>query len=235
MNFSEFKQRLGADPKSRDPDFLEAQTSGPEFTTAMREAMTFERRLEGALRLSLDEQALLGRLSGIPAGTPQNNLRWFARAAGLFVVAGIVALVWLLASRPDSMPEYLVQHYRHDGASVLAMDPSADQASVNALLAGFGLVAAPELANRVAFIKICPSFRGKGAHMVVRSPAGPVTVIYMPGIAVTDDTVLAFDDMQARLVALRDGSVAVIGKAGREEDELVAVLQSGLAAIATDA
>ena len=49
MNFSEFKQRLGAEPRSADPELRRARESAPEFEAAASEAEQFERKLERAL------------------------------------------------------------------------------------------------------------------------------------------------------------------------------------------
>ena len=51
MNYSEFKQLLGADPLNRDPETLAARNSDPGFEQAAREAERFERKLQGALNM----------------------------------------------------------------------------------------------------------------------------------------------------------------------------------------
>ena len=65
---------------------------------------------------------------------------------------------------------------------------------------------------------------GRGAHMVVQTDLGPITVIYMPGTTVKDRRVIEFGNMQAYLVALEVGSAAIIGRqdqAVSTMDELV--------------
>ena len=51
MDFSEFLRRLGADPGNRDPEFLHARKSDPEFEQAAAAAEAFEARLERAADL----------------------------------------------------------------------------------------------------------------------------------------------------------------------------------------
>jgi len=45
MDFSEFSLRLGADPRNRDPEFLRARDSSPEFSAAAELAERFEQQL----------------------------------------------------------------------------------------------------------------------------------------------------------------------------------------------
>ncbi len=42
MNFSEFKRRLGAEPRSEDPAFIAAREFSDEHRKAVREALAFE-------------------------------------------------------------------------------------------------------------------------------------------------------------------------------------------------
>ena len=51
MNFSEFKKRLGAEPRSRDPEMLSARDSSQQFETAAREAEDFEDKLEAVIKV----------------------------------------------------------------------------------------------------------------------------------------------------------------------------------------
>jgi len=58
MDFSEFLRQLGADPHSRDPEFLRARQSSPEFQQAAEAAEAFETRLERAMVLTAPEGLL---------------------------------------------------------------------------------------------------------------------------------------------------------------------------------
>jgi hypothetical protein len=63
----------------------------------------------------------------------------------------------------------------------------------------------------VGFIKYCPTPDGKGVHMVLNTEHGPVTVILMPATSVDERESRLSNGMQARLVSLSRGSVAVMG------------------------
>ena len=69
----------------------------------------------------------------------------------------------------------------------------------------------PEMDRMVGLIKYCPTPAGKGAHMVINTDQGPITVIFMPDTTVTDGDIVEFDGMKAQLVSLERGSAAIIG------------------------
>jgi hypothetical protein len=61
--------------------------------------------------------------------------------------------------------------------------------------------------------------------MVFNTPQGPITVIFMPDTEVTDGEMLQFDGMQAQLVALQSGSLAVIGTQQQQIGNFHAMMQ----------
>ena len=220
MKFSDFKKRLGAEPRSRDADMEAARGSGPEFEQAAREAEAFEARLEAALRVTAPVE-LLARVRDIPehptAPARRGGPRWvaWAMAASVLVAVGAASLYWKQAQRFESVEQYVAAHYEEDGDAVLTRAVGfATEIEVREVMARLDHRMDPALAENVRFIKICPTPDGRGAHMVLHTDTGPVTVIYMPGTEVRDGQRVAFDGMTAELVALEHGSAAIIGNAG---------------------
>lgn len=235
MDFTEFTFRLGADPHNPDPAFLRARDSSPEFRDAVRQAERFETQLERALALDVPP-SLLDELRAIPgqsagaAGQAQNLARrWrLAVAASLLVAVGAAGMTWRLNYHWDSVEEYVVDHYRHDGASVLARAGGQAADGVGAMLAEFGVEAAPALAGIVRVIKNCPTPDGKGLHMVLATELGLITLIYMPDTTVTDGERVAFDDREAMLVALQSGSAVLIGPEREQVERLRSLVQESI-------
>ena len=236
MDFSEFKRRIGAEPLSTDPELLDARRSAAEFEQAAREAEAFEARLGKALRVKVDEPVLLGEILDIPGRARPAGLRWLAIAASVLLVIGAGGIAWYRASQPGTVQEYVAYHYRHDGADVLSKaKPDFDRTEVNRILARFGMNASPELVSQVSYIKICPTLHGHGAHMVLATAEGPVTVIFMPDTTVTSPVTVRFDKMAARVVALASGSAAIIASPNQPVGDLGALLRNDLTPIAADA
>lgn len=233
MNFSEFKRRLGAEPRSREAALLAARRSGPEFEQAAREAEAFEDRLEATLRFPVDSEALLEEWLTVPDRPPgRARIRGYAIAAGILAVAGVAAILRLQGPRHDSLEEYLASHFEHDGRALLAQaGEGAAHEQVEQVLARFGARAAPELVARVRYIKVCPGMDQDGAHMVVATDQGLVTLFYLPGTSVRETLVMSFDGQTARLQKMGSGAAAVIGAERRvaavPEDWLRRVLRPG--------
>ena len=88
---------------------------------------------------------------------------------------------------------------------------SVDNRDTQRTLAQFGVMAEPQLAERVRLIKFCPTPHGKGAHMVIEGADGPVHLIYMPETPVADGEEFGFDGLMTHLVSLDKGSAAIVG------------------------
>lgn len=237
MDFSEFTLRLGAEPRNRDPEFLQARTSSPEHRDAALQADRFEALLERAMAVDAPP-FLLDRLRAIPREAPgphsrdlhQRPIRWrpLAVAASLLIAVGAAGLVWRSNSHWASVPDYVVDHYRHDGASVLARAGRQAAKDLGPMLAEFDVEATPALAGIVRFTKNCPTPEGKGVHMVIATETGLVTLIYMPATTVTDGELVAFDDREAMLVALQRGSAVIIGTESQDLAGLHSLVRASL-------
>jgi hypothetical protein len=228
MDFSEFKRLLGADPRNAEPSFQRARHSSPEFETAAAEAEQFEAILERAALIKPPDDLLEGLLAiGRKPPVPDRGRRWLpmALAASVLLTAGASGWLWNMNHRWDSVEDYVADHYRHDGEM---MPDGASVKDVLALFSGLNMQAAPALADIVGVIKYCPTPDGKGIHMILNTPSGPVTVIYMPDTPVIDREMFAFDKVEAILVDLKSGSAAIIGPDQQSISGLYAFVQESI-------
>lgn len=231
MDFSEFKRLLGADPRNQDPEFLRARVSSPEFEQAAAEADRFEDLLARAVALPVPDQ-FLEELQSVPRRAATRTgwqRRWpMALAAGLLIAVGAAGVTWKTMPRWDSVEDYVSDHFRHDGAMLLARADGRVADDVQTFLARFNVEATPALAGIVGVIKYCPTPDGKGVHMVLNTQRGPVTVIYMPATSVTDHQEFAFDGQEVLLVDLRSGSAAIIGSPAQPVSDLYALVRASI-------
>jgi hypothetical protein len=228
MNLSEFIRQLATDPDSQDPEFLRARNSAPEFVAAAGKSARFETRLRRAVSVPVpaDWLAELQARSPVVADR-QNRLRLFAMAASALLVIAAAAITWRMTSTNfDSIEEYVAYHYNHDGEDVLARAGGQQADNIEQILSDFDVQLAPELAGKVTLIKFCPTPAGTGAHLVVNTTSGPVTIIFMPDMLVTDGEMLTFDGVQAQLVDLVRGSAAVVGTPAQNVAKLHALVQT---------
>jgi hypothetical protein len=226
MNFSEFKKLMGADPLNRDAETLRARQSSAEFEAEAFEAEAFEEKLQAAVLVSPPDD-LLNQIKGI-SEQPIQRRSWvpLALAASLLVFVGAAGLVWKQSHQWDSVEAYVADHYSHDGSAVLAKagEKLSDQ-DIAKILTRLDARADEQLAGLITFIKYCPTPDGRGAHMVVSTDQGPVTIIYMPEVQATDGEVVQFDQMHASLVNLEHGSAAIIGSQSQNVDSLAVMVR----------
>lgn len=229
MNFSEFKKLMGADPLNREPETLLARNSGPEFEQAAAEAEAFEQKLQAAMNMPVEAGTLTDTILAIPHKSARRVPVWMAIAASLVLVAGVAITMKDGLIQPDTVEEYVAQHYNHDGKKFLAKAAQVvDADEVGKVLSSWGLEVEPELLNRVTYIKKCITMDGLGAHMVVQTSEGPVTLIVMPKTAVTDRELVEFDGMQAYLVSLGSASAAIIGRADQSVGRFDALVRDAI-------
>jgi hypothetical protein len=122
-----------------------------------------------------------------------------------------------------------MDHYSHDGSSVLAKaKENLSDKDISRILAKLDARAEGKLASVIEFIKYCPTPDGRGAHMVVSTDQGPMTIIYMPETQAIDGEVIQFDQVRASLVNLEHGSAAIIGNRSQDVNPLVAMVRNSL-------
>jgi hypothetical protein len=229
MDFSEFIRRIGAEPRSRDPELLAARDSSPEHREAVIKAEAFEEKLERAVDLPVPGELVEELVASATQGRANRRTWWpEAFAASVLVAVGAAGMGWKMANSWESVEDYVMDHYRHDGEKVLELAQDSPYGDVEAVLAKFDLEATPELANIVSVIKYCPTPEGRGVHMILNTETGPVTVFYMPDTHVTDREMLAFDAMEAMLVDLENGSAAIIGSGTQHIQDLYAVVHDSI-------
>jgi hypothetical protein len=229
MKFSDFRKLLGADPWSRDDETLRARRAGPEFEAAAQDAEAFEKKLEGAVLIQ-PPGGLLDDIQGIP--TQRRNWAPLALAASVLIAVSAAFIAFKQPGEWESVEAYLVDHYQHDGAAVVARAAGNTTApEAGRILARLDAAAGQALARNIRFIKFCPTPDGRGAHMVLDTAQGLVTVIFMPRTDVTDGQSVSFDDMRALLVSLDRGSAAIIANADQSIENLPDLLRRTLLTI----
>jgi len=233
MNFSEFKRLIGADPWNHDPEILRARNSDPEFEQAASDAEAFERKLQSALHVQAPAD-LLGDIKKIThQPTERRNWMPLALAASLVIAVGAVTMVWKQSNQWDNVEAYLADHYSHDGAALLGntSDNISEQEiaeMTGRIMASLNASAGQQLTGQIKFIKFCPTPEGRGAHMVVDTDQGPMTIIFMPGTQVTNGEMVEFDQMHAYMVDLEHGSAAIIGRQSQAVKSLETLVRNSL-------
>ncbi len=235
MNFSDFKFLLGAEPRSNDPEFLRARLADPEFRAAAEEAMTFEGKLETALAAVEAPSDLLDRIATIPGEARQvpapRQKRWAWLAAAAVVVAGVgfASYNWYESTFYwENVDDYIVDHWASDGTDFLAQADGQPDPNAQALFARYDVEISPELAAAIDFIHSCRTPGSRGAHMVIITENGPVTLIFMPEVNTDNGHILAMGQQVAATLPLERGSAVIIGPTEETIAPIYAMARSGI-------
>ena len=89
----------------------------------------------------------------------------------------------------------------------------------------------PELLDQVRLTKFCPTPDGAGAHIVLATASGPVTLYYMPRTRLPSSpaSIPLEGGMEAVALNVERGSLAVIADAGTDTPELAREIARQLA------
>ncbi|HKX56793.1 MAG TPA: DUF3379 family protein [Xanthomonadales bacterium] len=239
MKFSEFRQLLNSDPGSQDPEYQAARRSGPEFIRAAAASDVFEQQLARASRLPVDPgfTASLKASANSPAPL-ESSLGYrfrYALAATVLLAISAILLMPQLQQPQEPVEAYVAHHFDVDGYALLEQTGIPQTEELAAMLAAFDLQMSPELAAQVQFVKYCPTPEGMGVHLVMNSPQGLVTVIFMPGMVVQEGEQFAFAEMAAELVNLTGlgVSAAIVGRTEQMKPGLGQALRQGVARLSS--
>lgn len=237
MDLETFKERLLADPECRTPEMAEARDSSPEHAEAAAAALAFESELKTAFDVrppaGLAERIIeRQRQENHPAR--QNATPWmWATAAALVLAVG--SITFHFTGHPEDAAghgdvwSHLAWHWEMDGVETLQASQTSPTTAeeVREVLASLGVEADPALLEQVSLGKFCPTPDGRGAHIVLESDDGPITLMIMPNTHVPHAPASAMldDGTQSWVVNLEHGSMAVIAEPDRNAGDIARELQ----------
>lgn len=219
MNLLEFKRRLMTDPDSNDPDMVEARRTHPEQAA---DSDHFEAQLKSALDVTPPED-LVARIRSIPDRAEpvsrRPGWRWPVSLAATLALGMLLGVILFRSASGPAIPlgDYLAEHWAHDGRPALeAMQTSVPETELDAVMQTLDFSLGETTRQQVRFVKLCPAPDGAGAHLVLATEAGPVTVFYLPGLQARGESDLAVDGMRAWVADLETGAITVIAPPGTD-------------------
>ena len=229
MNLLEFKRRLMTDPADRSEDMRAARAAGGEFAAAAEASDCFEAKLHQALNVPAPHglaESIILRNSLEQDSSKRRWPRLTALAAALALAVAVTTFSMFSGKTSmGDLQEHLAWHWQHDGSQVLATAAgraSADPNQVQQVLAELGIQLDPEMLEQVRLTKFCPTPDGAGAHIVLNTESGPVTIYYMPRTRVPSSPtrMRLGDGMEAVALNVERGSLAVIAETGTDTPKL---------------
>jgi hypothetical protein len=210
MKCSDVRFALAADPSNAGAEVAAHLDSCASCAAYAQDMVTLDGKLRQALHVPAPEIALPSGPHPV-ASVPRRwrALRQLALAASIAGVALLVGVLWIGVPR-QSLASAVVEHMAHEPDAWASRDVLA-AAAVAPVLARSG-VALREDMPAVSYANSC-WFRGRYVpHLVVRTPAGPVTIMVLPKEEVAGR--VAFDEGGYRgvIVAAQRGAIAVLAQ-----------------------
>lgn len=234
MNFSEIKNRLGAEPRSQDPEVLSAIESDPEIRAAAEEAEAFEQKLEAAFAIKtppflLDQIASIPKVASITPRPRNTRLAWLAAAAVLVAGVGFASYTYYESTFYwDNVDDFIVEHWAKDGSEMLAQADGQTDRGAAALFARWDVEISPDFAGRIDFVHNCKTPGSRGAHMVISTENGPITLIFMPEVDTVNGHILDLGQQVAATLPLERGSAVIIGPSEEAIAPIYTIARSGI-------
>lgn len=226
------------DPYDRGAEMRAARAAGGEFAAAAAASDRFEARLHRALNVpaphGLAEHIILR--NSLEQDSSQSRWPRLAALAAVLALAVAVTTYTMMPGKTSmgELQQHLAWHWQHDGPQVLATSAGrahADPSEAQQVLSEFGVQMEPGMLEQVRMTKFCPTPDGAGAHIVLDTDAGPVTLYYMPRTHIPSSpaTIRLDDGMQAIAVNVERGSLALIAEPGVDAPELARQISRQLA------
>jgi len=186
MNCLDFRRRIGAEPRSRDPELLAHRDTCKEGCAAFwQRAQRFEDDLEVALAVPVPEgladRILLAQATGERRRQVGRRRAWVALAASVLIAFVGGGLMWRQADL-NSLPALAVAHMPEELGALNLTQPMTD-AQVEAGFVGRATRLKGPAPAGVTYVHDCTVGPYPAVHVVTRMNDEPVVALYMPPVA----------------------------------------------------
>jgi len=221
MDCLQFRRSAGADPQRLDDAARAHAGTCPPCAAHLRELRSLDARILAALEVPVPgADGAAGGSSATVLGVERR--RWLALAAS--IVAGVLVgtLLWV-AGPQNSLARDLVDHLGHEPEALVVTGRPEDAEVLDAVLERAGIRLRPEVGT-VSYANSC-EFRGHDVpHLVVQTGDGPVTVMVLRHERPARPVRFREGGHTGRIVPLGPGSVAVIGEAGVDLEQVTSAV-----------
>lgn len=221
MDCLQFRRSAGADPRHLDDQARAHAEACPRCAAHLGELRSLDVRILAALEVPVPGAAeVTGGSSASIVGIDRR--RWLALAAS--IVAGVLVgtLLWV-AGPQNSLARDLVDHLGHEPEALVVTGRPEDAEVLDAVLERGGIRLRPGIGT-VSYANSC-EFRGHDVpHLVVQTGDGPVTVMVLRHERPARPVGFEEQGHSGRIVPVGPGSIAVIGEAGVDLDEVTSAV-----------
>ena len=210
MNCLEFRRASLSDPRRLDAAAMEHAEQCPACRDFHARGLEAESRLAAVLRVKVPE-GLHARVLDRTAAA-RRPVRWLALAASLLVAVAIA----FFAAAPGNDPVALagIDFVMYEEAQAIADAKPTDVQVLAGVAREMGVSLSDQL-GEIHYVGTCPFAGTTAHHVLVKTPLGKVTLLLVPDRPLGSRVVATAHGMQAAIVPVKAGSVAIIGGSGR--------------------
>ena len=211
----EFRRRVGAEPAASDPEIEAHRRDCGPCARHQVELRSMDGLIKRALAITLPPGAEAAPAA--PAASGAARRRLFAIAASL-VMGVAVGLVLLVGAPRASIAREVFGHVLHEPGAMDTTAPIAP-AALAGVLDPDGTRLRPDIGD-VTFAARC-IFDGRVVpHLVVRTPAGPVTVLMLRHRSISKPMRIEEQGYEGVVLPAPRGSIAVVGQGVANFDDV---------------
>jgi hypothetical protein len=187
MNCLEFRRAIAVQPRQLDAAARAHRDGCPRCAEAYAKAMSFESLLDRSLAVevpaTLADQILLRQTTLDRQHNSGRRALVWRMAAGVALAVGVVGMSWLALGPQQTLAAMSVAHLSHEPMA-LTTQGTLPGVEVSRTFEQLG-VHLRHTPVPISYLQICPLGLRRALHMVVQSPQGAVTVMYVPDAETT--------------------------------------------------
>ena len=222
MNCLEFRRIVLADPRRQGAEAGVHAGQCPACREFLARSLEAEARLASVLQIAVPK-GLRARLLDRAAGA-RRSMRVLALAASVLAAVAIgLALGW---TRNDPVALAGIDFVVFEEAQAIADAKPADAKVLARVVREMG-VALPAQLGEIRYVGTCPFAGSTAHHVLVKTPLGKVTLLLTPERPLASRAVASARGLEAAIMPVSAGSVAIIAESARSIVRAETLLRSG--------
>ncbi len=225
MNCLDIRRLLLADPKTDDQAMRQHIADCAECSHFANELISFESNLNRASKIEVPEGLASRILLRQRLLTGQHRRQRIGRAmAAIFLLGFLGVLSGFLAKGwydfgSDTLEQIVLQHV-NDELYHLGDRENLSIQQLNSVLKDHGNKIQALPGRTINYAGACPIRNNQGAHVIVDSASGPITVLFMPGEFVGQRSHVNDERFHGVIIPTEQGSMAIIAEDPQQIEQL---------------
>jgi len=225
MNCLDVRRLLLAEPKSHDQAMCQHIACCTECSHFAEALGSFEADLSHASKIEVPEGLVSRILLRQRLATEQNRRKRIGMATAAVFLLGFIGVFSGLLSNglgyfgPGSLEQVVLQHV-NDELHHLEDHKNLSIQQLNSVLEEHGNKIQALPGRIINYAGACPIGKNQGAHVIVDSASGPMTILFMPGEFVGQRSHVSDERFHGVIIPTEQGSMAIVGEDPQQIEQL---------------